>query len=107
MPQELLHHLHCMQQVHSWTWRAVETVEMRHKTSKQLSRLAGSQKQQSSHEACLAYSRALEIHTPCVNRWEEQNICDGNQYCVGWARRINTFHLLPLASVAARPNWFQ
>ena len=80
---------------------------MRHKPSKQSSRLAGSQKQQSSREPCFACSRALEIHALGVNRREGQNIYDLNYYCVGSSRRINSFLLLPSVAVAASPNQFQ
>lgn len=104
VPQESLHHLHCMQQVHSWTWRTREHVEMRHKSSKKPSGLAGSQKQQSRHEPCFAYSRALEIHALGANRREGQNVYDGNYYCVGCSRRIDSFLLLLSVAVVVSTN---
>lgn len=107
VPQESLHHPQCVQQVHSWPWRTAETVKMSHKPSKQLSRSAGSPKQPSSHKPCFAYSRTLENHALGVNRRECQNIYDGNNYCVGWARRINSFLQLPSVAVAASPKQFQ
>lgn len=107
VPQESLHHLHCVQQVHSWPWRTTETVKMSHKPSKQLSRSAGSQKQQSSHKPCFAYSKSVEIHALSVNRRECQNIYDGNNYCVGWARRFNSCLPLPSVAVAASPKQCQ
>lgn len=99
VPQESLHHVRCMQQVRSWTWRTRERVEMRHKSSKKPSRLAGSQKQQSRHKPCFAYSRPLEIHALGVNRKEGQNIYDGNYYCVGCSRRIDSS--APLSSCSS------
>lgn len=104
VPQESLHHLHCMQQAPLWTWRTAETAEMKHKPSKQPSRFAGSQEQQSSHEPCFAYRRSLEMHALGVNRGEDQNIYDGSYDCVGWARRINSFLLLPSTAAAPSPN---
>lgn len=74
----------------------------KHKPSKQLSRLAGGQKQ-----SCFAFTRALKIHGVGSNRKEGQNTCDDNDYCVGWARRINIFLLLPSATAAAAPNLLQ
>lgn len=74
----------------------------KHKPSKQLSRLTGHQKQ-----SCFAYTRALEIHGVGSSRKEGQNACDDDDYCVGWARRINLFLLFPSATAAAPPNLLQ
>lgn len=106
VPRKALSYHHCMKQAYFWTWRAMETVGMKHKPSRKSLNLIGSQKQQSNCKPCLACIRALGIRGLGMNRREGQNNYDGNWYCVGWAGRINSFLLLP-AAVVASPNQFQ